>query len=261
MKSDRIQSAIGEIDADLIEAAEQEGTSMKHKTSFARVGLLAACLALVVLAATAVPKLLNRPGDDPNPPASNTGELCEGGGTDGKINIHAEIKPSGADCFLSNEEAYAYVQENLPSWESGWIAMNDTTGEEDFRISPTGYSHIRTGNGGNELILNARDFLIYNGDELFAIATVIKEPGMISGSPAWGSPWFPEYQAFLEAHRGEALVYLYVGDVEAILTPDGQVVTRLSLTEGSDALRSNIVPEEQAQYYEFFRREENSYTP
>ena len=65
MKSDRIQSAIGEIDADLIEAAEQEGTSMKHKTSFARVGLLAACLALIVTAAIVVPRL-TRPEEEAN---------------------------------------------------------------------------------------------------------------------------------------------------------------------------------------------------
>ena len=242
MKSDKLQRAIGRIDDDLIEAADREGISMKRKKIFTRVGLLAACLALVVTAAVVVPRL------------TRLDEGSNAGGTDGKINLHAEIKPSGADCVLTNEEAYAYIQENLASWKNTWSAWNDTTGEEHFRISPTGYSHVRTGDSGNELILNARDFLIYDGDELFAIATVIKEPDRISGGPMWGGPWLPEYQTFLEAHKGEALVYLYVGDVEAILTPDGQ------LYAGSD-LSNCIIPEEQDQYYAFFHREENTYIP
>ncbi len=247
MKSDKIQRAIGMIDDDLIEAADREGSAMKHKKFFTRVGLLAACLALIVTAAVVVPRL-------------SPDEGSNAGGTDGKINLHAEIKPSGADCVLTNEEAYAYIQENLASWESSWRAWNDTTGAEHFRISPTGYSHVRTGGSGNELILNARDFLIYDGDKLFAIATVIKEPDRISGSPMWGSEWLPKYQAFLEAHRGEALVYLYVGDVDAILTPDGQIVTLLQLEPGA-GLQDVIDPAEQEQYYAFFRREENTYIP
>lgn len=248
MKSDRIQSAIGEIDADLIEAAEQEGTSMKHKTSFARVGLLAACLALIVTAAIVVPRL-TRPEEEAN-----------AGGTDGRINIHAEIKPSDADRVLTDGEAAAFLAERLPAIREELRANG--VAAEALRIPEKGYSHVRTGDNGNELILYAKDYLIYDGETLVGIYELIKDAdGSLGGGLSWGGPWFPEYQAFLEAHRGEALVYLYVGDVEAILTPDGRIVTPLSVTEGVNALRSVIVPEEQAQYYEFFRREENTYTP
>ena len=253
MKSDKIQGAIGKIDVDLIETADQKQPTGKRRQIWRSVGLAAACLALVVMAVS-VPKLLNHSGDTPNPPASNTEELNAVGGTDGKINLQAEIKRTGEDCILTVEEANAFMNERLPAYREELKASGLVF--DDLRFAPNGYSHVRTGDSGNELILNARDFLLYNGDELVAMVNVIKEPDRISGGVAFGGPWFSEYQAFLEAHKGEKLVYLYVGDVDAILTPDGQIFTA---TETD--ISNSIVPEEQARYYEFFRFEENTYTP
>lgn len=253
MKSDKIQGAIGKIDMDLIETADQKQPTAKRRQIWQSVGLAAACLALVVMAVS-VPKLLNRSGDTPNPSVSNTEGLNEAGGTDGKINLQAEIKRTGEDCILTVEEANAFMNERLPAYREELKASGLVF--HDLRFAPDGYSHVRTGDSGNELIMNARDFLLYDGDELVAIVNVIKEPDRISGGVAFGGPWYSEYQAFLEAHKGEALVYLYVGDVDAILTPDGQIFTATG-TEISDS----IVQEEQARYYEFFRFAENTYTP
>lgn len=253
MKSDKIQSAIGKIDVDLIETADQKQPAAKRTQIWRSVGLAAACLALVVMAVS-VPKLLNRSVDTPNPPVSDVGEPNEAGGTDGKINLTAAIKRTGADCTLTVEEANAFMNERLPAYREELRASGLVF--DDLHFAPNGYSHVRTGDSGNELILNARDFLLYDGDKLVATVTVIKEPDRISGGVSFGGPWYPEYQAFLEAHKGEALVYLYVGDVDAILTPDGQIFTATE-TDISDS----IVQEEQARYYEFFRFEENTYTP
>lgn len=253
MKSDKIQGAIGKIDTDLIETADQTQSTTKRGQIWRSVGLAAACLALVIMAVS-VPKLLNHSGDTPNPPASNTEGLNEAGGTDGKINLQAEIKRTGEDCILTVEEANAFMNERLPAYREELKASGLVF--DNLHFAPNGYSHVRTGDSGNELILNARDFLLYDGDELVAEVTVIKEPDGISGGVAWGGPWYSEYQAFLEAHKGEALVCLYVGDVDAILTPDGQIFT-LTGTDISDS----IVQEEQPRYYDFFRFEENTYTP
>ena len=258
MKSDKIQSAIGKIDVDLIEAANQKQSAGKRRQIWRSVGLAAACLVLIVTAVS-VHKLLDRSGDTPDPPASTTEGLSKDGGTDGKINLQAEIKRTGEDCILTVEEANAFMNERLPEYREDLRASGLVI--DDLRFAPNGCSHVRTGDSGNELILNARDFLLYDGDELVAMVTVIKEPDRISGGLAWGGPWFSEYQAFLEAHRGEALVYLYVGDVEAILTPDGQIVTLLEINHPGSGLESVIDPAEQARYYEFFRFEENTYTP
>ena len=71
MKSDKIQSAIGGIDPDLIEAADQKQPAAKRSHIWRGVGLAAACLALVVMAVS-VPKLLNRSGSNPAAqPSSN----------------------------------------------------------------------------------------------------------------------------------------------------------------------------------------------
>ncbi len=253
MKSDKIQSAIGKIDVDLIEAANQKQSAGKRRQIWRSVGLAAACLALVVMAVS-VPKLMNHSGDTPNPPVSNTEDLNAVGGTDGKINLQAEIKRTGEDCILTVEEANAFMNERLPAYREELRASGLVF--DDLHFAPNGYSHVRTGDSGNELILNARDFLLYDGDKLVATVTVIKEPDRISGGVSFGGPWYPEYQAFLEAHKGEALVYLYVGDVEAILTPDGQIFTAI----GTD-ISDSIVQEEQTRYYEFFRFEENTYMP
>lgn len=247
MKSDKLQSAVGAIDDDLIEAADRETGTARSKRLWARVGLAAACLALVVAAAFALPGLLGR--DSPG----------EAGGIDGKINLRAEIRPSGEDCVLTVEEANAFMTERLPAYREELRASGLSI--DELRFAPNGYGHIRTGDSGNELILNARDFLLYDGDELVAMVTVIKEPDRISGGLSWGGPWFSEYQAFLEAHKGEALVYLYVGDVDAILTPDGQIFTLLNTGRPGYGIEDAVDPAEQPRYYEFFRRDENTYIP
>lgn len=64
MKSDKIQGAIGMIDIDLIESADQKQPMAKRRQIWRSVGIAAACLALVVMAVS-VPKLLNRSGSNP----------------------------------------------------------------------------------------------------------------------------------------------------------------------------------------------------
>ena len=71
MKSDKIQSAIGKIDVDLIEAADQKQPAAKRRQIWRSVGLAAACLALVVMAVS-VPKLLNHSGSNPAAQSSSS---------------------------------------------------------------------------------------------------------------------------------------------------------------------------------------------
>lgn len=65
MKSDKIQNAIGGIDADLIEAADRKQPAAGRRRIRRSAGLAAACLALIVAAAVVVPRLTDRSGADP----------------------------------------------------------------------------------------------------------------------------------------------------------------------------------------------------
>ncbi len=129
---------------------------------------------------------------------------------------------------ITDEEAAAYFAENYGSIKSALAASGALT---ELRISEKGYSHVTyTGAEGESLELRAnfRDYLAYDGDRLAAIITLFKENGVIYNSPAFGSPWFAGYDAFLQAHRGEALVYVYAGNAEIILLPDGGIYSPLA---------------------------------
>lgn len=58
------------------------------------------------------------------------------------------------------------------------------------------------------------------------------------------------YTELLSAHKGEELVYLYVGSVEAIATPSGRVVTPDGKTYS-----------ESSEAYEYFKFPQNTYIP
>ena len=106
-----------------------------------------------------------------------------------------------------------------------------------------------------EVRRNFRDYLVWNckGD-LIAIVTLTKENGALSDTPAFGGPWFSDYNAFLKAHKGEALVFVYAGWMELVLTPDGGVFNPQG-TDVSRYLEGVEAP------YEIFRCDAASYTP
>ncbi len=60
-----------------------------------------------------------------------------------------------------------------------------------------------------------------------AIITLVKEDGKLYATPSFGGPWFDSYNAFLKAHAGQKLIYLYYGIAEVILLPDGSVISPL----------------------------------
>ena len=84
MKSEKLQKAIGKLDDDLIEAADQAPGKANGRRIWTRLGLAAACLVLA-FAAVGLPKLLSRPGTTPGaqptgtqPAISSTASLHEG---------------------------------------------------------------------------------------------------------------------------------------------------------------------------------------
>ena len=155
---------------------------------------------------------------------------------------------------VTDEEAAAYFKENT------WLQSALTSSGVDaggLRFAERGYCHVSyDGTEGKPLEVrqNFRDYLVWNGrGELIAIVTLTKENGALSATPAFGGPWFGDYSAFLQQHRGEALVFVYAGWMELVLTPDGGIYN----PQGTDA-REYIGFEK---LYETFRGGAASYTP
>ncbi len=151
---------------------------------------------------------------------------------------------------ITDEEAAAYFKEN--TWLQSALASSGVDAS-DIRFAEHGYCHVSY-DGALEVRQNFRDYLVWNGKgDLIAIVTLTKENGILSATPAFGGPWFGDYNAFLQQHKGEALVFVYAGWMELVLTPDGGIYN----PQGTDA-REYIGFEK---LYETFRGGAASYTP
>lgn len=161
-------------------------------------------------------------------PADGGTETVYGGGSSpssyGGVFIPAvpknTVKTTGEK--LTDEEAKAYFEKNGGHIVSSLSASGVPA--DNIRISDTGYGHLSYDGSTMdyvELRQNFRDYPVFNGDELVAIVTLYKSDGEIFDSPAFGAPWFGEYNNILKRHSGEKLVYLYAGQfTEIIIAPD-----------------------------------------
>lgn len=156
---------------------------------------------------------------------------------------------------LTDAEANKYLEENKTSLVSS-LAESGVKAD-NIRISDKGYSHLVWDGSEMEYIeyrQNFRDYPVYNGNELVAIVTLWKENGQIYSSPAFGAPWFRDYNAFLQSHKGQKLIYAYAGMAEIIITPDGKAYS----PQGYDVSR---YIEGIDNPYNYFYSEGATYTP
>lgn len=246
MKSKMFQEMIGNIDDDLIVAADVRVVPMKKKNILKLVsGLAAACL--VAACAIVVIPIIQSNHISPTDPVN------EAGGLNGMINIRQEIQVEGSNFEFTNEEGYTYLDSVRTGIQNSLKAMG--VNADNIEITKSGYSHVRTGDSGNSIAVNWKDYIAYNGDEIIAIITVMKDEAGFHEYLAWGSQCYADYGKFLAEHKGEELVYIYAGDVDAILAPDNQIYA--FGTDISSAVNEN----EAGQYYTFFKMEQNTYIP
>ena len=140
-------------------------------------------------------------------------------GGSGEIgNIRVTIEWEGGE-YLSNEDGAAYLQQNLSSIRSALSASGVQA--DALTVRGNGYAVLNVGDPC-EVMLNVKEYLLYNGDALTAIVTLIKENGEVHGTPSFGAAWFSDLGSFMEAHRGEALLNLNVGGQRCVLTPSGE---------------------------------------
>lgn len=136
---------------------------------------------------------------------------------------------------ITDEEAQEYFKENTVRFANELTASGVSA--DNLVITPKGYCHVSySGVEGKpfELKQNFRDYLAYNNDKLVAIITLVKENGQLSATPAFGGPWFDNYNAALQQHKGEELVYVYAGWMEFVVTPDGRYFSPMGTELGLD---------------------------
>ena len=169
-------------------------------------------------------------GSSTVPQPENSDEGIQSGG----MYFNIPVLPENREIAVVGEritdgEAAAYFAENGAAIKNALSASGVPT--DSIRIAEKGYSHVcYTGEAGERLEarVNFRDYPVYNGETLTAIVTLYKENGTIYNTPACGAAWFADYGAFLAAHRGEELVYVYAGNAEIVLLPDGGMYSPLS---------------------------------
>ena len=163
------------------------------------------------------------PTEAPTTELSTTGQYTDGGNVGGwfipALPDNKEISITGE--AITDEEAMEYFRNN----KNGIIGSLSSSGvaSDSVRISETGYCHINY-NGEEdksfEIRQNYRDYLVYNGENLVAIITLYKENGVIFNTPSFGARWFDNYNAYLQEHKGDKLIFIYAGWLEIIIAPD-----------------------------------------
>lgn len=132
-------------------------------------------------------------------------------------NAQDGINVTGAE--ITDPEAQQYFKDNYALLKSSLSASGVSV--DDFTISEKGYCHISyDGTEGKmlELRQNYRDYLVYNGKELVAIITLVKDDnGKLWDSPAFGASWFKAFNDFLQNNRGQELIFIYAKNTELVL--------------------------------------------
>ena len=155
---------------------------------------------------------------------------------------------------ITDEEAKAYFEKN--TWIVSALSSSGVPAD-NLKFSDKGYCHVSyDGTDGKQLEVrqNFRDYLVWNNGKLVAIVTLTKENGEISANPAFGGPHYDDYNAFLQKHKGEKLLFVYAGWMELVITPDGECVNPQGY-DMSGYLEGLDNP------YGYFYAEEATYTP
>ena len=159
---------------------------------------------------------------------SNVGGEVSGGWFIPALPFDKEIKLTGDE--ITDSEACEYFDKHKDSIVSSLSASGVTS--ENIKISEKGYCHVTyDGTEGKsfEVRQNYRDYLMFSGEELIAIITLFKEDGVIYNTPSFGAAWFKNYNEYLNAHKGEELVFAYAGWFEIIIAPDNTYMNPMGL--------------------------------
>lgn len=146
---------------------------------------------------------------------------------------------------ITDEEAREYFNKNSASLASSLTASGVELAEvyyeadcdgtqvicaKDSLVIRKGYCHVSYDGNTDEskpgltVKQNFMDFHVYNADRLVAIVTLVKENGLIYGTPAFGASWFDSFDKALRKYSGQKVLFLYAGAMAFAIAPDGKVI-------------------------------------
>ena len=181
---------------------------------------------------------------------------------------------------ITEEEARDYFNKNAASLQSSLIAsgvelaeISYEAAEYDFTSNVLcakgslmfmkGYCHISydgitdESKPGLTVKQNFMDFHVYNASRLVAIVTLVKEKGLIYGTPAFGAPWFDSFSNALNKYAGQKVLFLYAGAMAFAIAPDGTVIH----PQGYESSVRDSGLDTFPNAYEWFYNEQCVYTP
>lgn len=180
---------------------------------------------------------------------------------------------------ITREEAYEYFAKNAQSLASSLSASGVKlvergegiycADESVLFINGTflvrnGYCHVSyRGVKGEGLTIkqNFMDFPVFSGGKLVAIVTLVKENGLIYGTPAFGGPWFEGFQQIMDKYDKKKLLFLYAGAKEYIITPDNKVIDPQALAGNvPDSVKDSGLSNMKTDPYTWFYDESCAYT-
>ncbi len=179
---------------------------------------------------------------------------------------------------ITDEEARDYFNKNTASLQSSLTASGVELAEiyyekdydgtqvicaKDSLLIRKGYCHVSYDGNTDEskpgltVKQNFMDFHVYNAGRLVAIVTLVKENGLIYGTPAFGAPWFNSFNNALNKYSGQKVLFLYAGAMAFAIAPDGTVIH----PQGYESSVKDSGLDTFPNAYKWFYNEQCVYTP
>ena len=179
---------------------------------------------------------------------------------------------------ITDEEARDYFNKNSASLASSLTAsgveLAEIYYEEDYDgtqvicakdplLIRKGYCHVSYDGNTDEskpgltVKQNFMDFHVYNAGRLVAIVTLVKENGLIYGTPAFGASWFDSFDKALRKYPGQKVLFLYAGAMAFAIAPDGKVIH----PQGYENSVKDSGLDKFPNAYQWFYNEQCVYTP
>ncbi len=179
---------------------------------------------------------------------------------------------------ITDEEARDYFNKNSASLASSLTASGVELAEvyyeadcdgtqvicaKDSLVIRKGYCRVSYDGNTDEskpgltVKQNFMDFHVYNADRLVAIVTLVKENGLIYGTPAFGASWFDSFDKALRKYSGQKVLFLYAGAMAFAIAPDGKVIH----PQGYENSVKDSGLDKFPNAYQWFYNEQCVYTP
>ena len=200
-----------------------ENCERSARPAYIRWIAAAACLCLLL--AVGVP-LYRQYGKDRVPDSGPLQTSAAAGGYDMPEKVLAQAPTVVGTGFTQEEIDYG-----LGMWTQFSVL---SAGEipDDAVYAKTGFCHVSLTDDGNEVRRDFYDIPLLADGRIVGMVTLFRVDGEVHSQFAYGGVGWDGLNRLLDAHPGEDLLMVYLGFYEAILAPDGEILSIRDDPEG-----------------------------